>query len=130
LLPVDLLGNLTSIGTLFAFFLVSISTAVLRYTDPDLPRQFRIPGPEWLSGKVIPGLSAAASLGLMFSATTSAVLRVFIWLVLGLVIYASFGYWHSRVGSSNAEKIELQVTLTELPENIKENEKPQAKEIA
>ena len=93
LLPIDLLGNLTSIGTLFAFFMVSISVIVLRITQPDLPRVFKIPGPNWFSGYLIPGLSAASSIGLLFSSTSSAIIRVFIWMFIGLCIYGVYGYW-------------------------------------
>jgi APA family basic amino acid/polyamine antiporter len=105
ILPVDLLGNLTSIGTLFAFFLVSISVIVLRITQPDLPRLFRIPGPNWLGGFLIPAVSALASLGLMLSGTPTAILRVFVWLLLGLVIYGTFGYWNSKIGKAKVADI-------------------------
>ncbi|KAJ3334300.1 hypothetical protein HDU91_002762, partial [Kappamyces sp. JEL0680] len=95
LLPVDFLGNLTSIGTLFAFFLVSVSVIVLRMTQPDLPRRFLIPGgPVW-GGVVIPGMSAFFSLFLMAQAPLSSILRVVIWLAVGLLVYSFYGYRHS-----------------------------------
>lgn len=97
-LPVDFLGNLTSVGTLFAFFMVSVSVIVLRITSPGLPRLFKIPGPNWLGGFVIPGLSALASISLMASSTSTSILRVFLWMLVGLIIYGTFGYSHSRIG--------------------------------
>ncbi|KAJ1328607.1 hypothetical protein BSLG_010339 [Batrachochytrium salamandrivorans] len=98
LLPVDLLGNLTSVGTLSAFFLVSVSTLVLRITQPDLPRKFEIPGGFWFGGIIIPFLSAFFSAALFSQATVAAISRVFIWMAVGLVVYFSYGYHNSRVG--------------------------------
>ncbi|KAL2913942.1 hypothetical protein HK105_206533 [Polyrhizophydium stewartii] len=98
LLPVDLLGNLTSVGTLSAFFLVSVSTLVLRVTQPDLPRKFQIPGGFWFGGVIVPFLSAFFSAGLFSQATVASIARVFIWMAIGLVIYFSYGFWHSKVG--------------------------------
>ncbi|KAJ1342173.1 hypothetical protein BSLG_003248 [Batrachochytrium salamandrivorans] len=97
LLPVDLLGNLTSVGTLSAFFLVSVSTLVLRITQPDLPRKFEIPGGFWFGGIIIPFLSAFF-LCSFSQATVAAISRVFIWMAVGLVVYFSYGYHNSRVG--------------------------------
>ncbi|KAL2913948.1 hypothetical protein HK105_206539 [Polyrhizophydium stewartii] len=99
LLPVDLLGNLTSVGTLSAFFLVSVSTLVLRITQPDLPRKFQIPGGFWFGGVIVPFLSAFFSAGLFSQATVASIARVFIWMAIGLVIYFSYGFWHSKVGA-------------------------------
>jgi len=99
-LPVDVLGNLTSVGTLFAFFLVSLSVPVLRFTDPELPRAFQIPGPNWLGGYFIPGLSALCSITLIFQSTYFSIARIFVWMGIGLIIYGFFGYHNSRVGKS------------------------------
>ncbi|KAL2913941.1 hypothetical protein HK105_206532 [Polyrhizophydium stewartii] len=97
-LPADVLGNLASVGTLSAFFLVSVSTLVLRITQPDLPRKFQIPGGFWFGGMLIPFLSAFSAAGLFSQATIPAIIRVFAWMGVGLVVYFSFGFWHSRVG--------------------------------
>jgi APA family basic amino acid/polyamine antiporter len=99
LFPVDFLGHLTSIGTLLAFVIVSIDVMILRYTQPDLPRKFKIGGPEWFGGYFIPGLSALCSGTLIFTSTWSAVLRVAIWMALGLVIYLFYGYRHSKLAT-------------------------------
>ncbi|KAJ3319964.1 Cationic amino acid transporter-1 [Boothiomyces sp. JEL0866] len=99
LLPVDLLGNLTSVGTLFAFFLVSISVIVLRVTNPNLKRGFLIPGGKLVGGFVIPGLSATATLFLISQAAVSSIWRIIIWLAVGLVLYFGYGYHHSVIGN-------------------------------
>ncbi|KAH6574641.1 hypothetical protein BASA50_002678 [Batrachochytrium salamandrivorans] len=104
-LPVDLLGNLTSVGTLSAFFLVSVSTLVLRITEPDLPRAFQIPGGFWIGGMLIPFLSAVFSAGLFSQASVSSITRVFIWMGLGVLIYALYGYHHSVIGRQMAGKM-------------------------
>jgi APA family basic amino acid/polyamine antiporter len=97
LLPIDLLGNLTSVGTLFAFFFVSVSVMVLRFTHPNLERKFKIWGPNWFGGYVIPGLSAATCAFLIFTSTWASILRVLIWLAIGIVFYFLYGMNHSKL---------------------------------
>ena len=89
--PLSTLANLVSIGTLFAFVLVSIAVLVLRRTKPDLPRPFRVP-----FSPVVPGLSALACLYLMANLELETWWRFLAWLVAGLVVYAAYGYRHSR----------------------------------
>jgi len=91
LLPIDILGELTSIGTLFAFVLVSIGVMILRIKRPDLPRGFRVPGGPYL----VPILGALTSGALMYTATTHTILRLVAWMVLGLVFYYFYGRKHS-----------------------------------
>ena len=88
----EVLADLVSIGTLFAFVLVSIAVPVLRRTKPDLERKFRVP---W--SPVVPILSALACLYLMANLTVETWLRFLAWMVLGLVFYFSYGYRHSRM---------------------------------
>jgi APA family basic amino acid/polyamine antiporter len=90
--PIDVLGELVSIGTLFAFVVVAIGVIVLRRTRPDLPRPFRTPGVPWL-----PVGSALASFALMASLSTDTWVRLLIWMALGMVIYAVYGYRHSKL---------------------------------
>ncbi|KAH9264316.1 hypothetical protein BASA83_012208 [Batrachochytrium salamandrivorans] len=108
LFPIDLLANLASVGTLTAFFLVSVSTLVLRITEPDLPRAFQIPGGFWIGGMLIPFLSAAFSAALFSQASVSSISRVFIWMGLGLIIYALYGYHHSVVGKQMTKRMTLE----------------------
>ena len=82
--------DLTNIGTLFAFALVCVGVLVLRYTDPDRPRPFRVPfaWPVCLGG-------AAACLFVMKGLPPQAWVRFGWWLVIGLVIYVAYGYRNS-----------------------------------
>jgi APA family basic amino acid/polyamine antiporter len=87
--PIGVLGELVSIGTLFAFVIVSIGVIVLRRTRPDLPRPFRTPLVPWL-----PIASALVSLGLMAALPWATWERLLIWMTVGMVVY--FGYSRSR----------------------------------
>ena len=84
--------DLTNIGTLFAFMLVSIGVLVLRYKDPDRPRPFRVP----LVWPVC-ALSAAGCVYIMLGLPSAAWIRFGIWLVIGLGLYITYGYTHSRL---------------------------------
>ncbi|HZP46921.1 MAG TPA: amino acid permease [Vicinamibacterales bacterium] len=84
--------DLTNIGTLFAFMLVSIGVLVLRHTEPERPRPFRVP----LVWPVCV-LSAAGCVYIMFGLPQSAWERFGVWLVIGLVLYFSYGFSHSRL---------------------------------
>jgi APA family basic amino acid/polyamine antiporter len=84
--------DLTNIGTLFAFVLVSAGVIVLRRQEPDRARPFRAP---WVP--VTPLISIAACLYLMLQLPTVTWIRFGIWLVLGLVVYFFYGARHSRL---------------------------------
>jgi APA family basic amino acid/polyamine antiporter len=90
--PGDIVGDMTSIGTLFAFILVSIGVWVLRVRQPELPRPFRTP--------IVPVVSTGGVLacGLMiWGLGWPNWARLAVWLVIGLVLYFSYGRKHSRV---------------------------------
>jgi APA family basic amino acid/polyamine antiporter len=84
--------DLTNIGTLFAFMLVSIGVLVLRYKEPNRPRPFKVP----LVWPVCV-LSAAGCLFIMKGLPDSAWERFGIWLVIGLVLYFAYGFRHSEL---------------------------------
>jgi APA family basic amino acid/polyamine antiporter len=84
--------DLTNIGTLFAFMLVSIGVLVLRYREPDRPRPFRVPFP-WM----VCVLSAAGCAYIMLGLPQAAWERFGAWLVIGLALYFSYGFRNSRL---------------------------------
>ncbi len=87
--------ELTNIGTLFAFVLVSAGVIILRRTDPARPRPFRVPG-----SPVTPLISIVACLYLMLQLPGITWIRFFVWLAVGVVIYVLYGYRRSRLRSS------------------------------
>ncbi|KAJ2713414.1 hypothetical protein H4R19_002264 [Coemansia spiralis] len=97
-LPVDILGDMTSIGTLLAFILVNIGVIIMRYTHPDVPRTFIVPGGPFL----IPIPGAAVALVVLVLSDAPTIYRLFIWLGIGIIVYALYGYRKSRIG--NPEK--------------------------
>jgi basic amino acid/polyamine antiporter, APA family len=93
LLPIGLLGELVSIGTLLAFAIVCAGVLVLRYTEPDRPRPFRTP-----FVPVVPILGILACFYLMAGLPVDTWARLVIWMLLGLAIYFLYGRRHSRIG--------------------------------
>jgi APA family basic amino acid/polyamine antiporter len=97
LLPIDVLGQLVSIGTLLAFVLVCIGVVKLRRTAPDLERPFRTP---WVP--TVPILGAVICLAQMVGLPLQTWIRLVIWLAAGLAIY--FGYSRSRASIIRVER--------------------------
>ena len=93
--PLDLLADLTSMGTLIAFAAVCAGVLILRYKDPDRRRGFRCPG-----GPVLPILSIFFCGLLMAGLPIMTWVRFFLWLIIGLVVY----YFYSRKRSEFAPK--------------------------
>jgi len=92
LLPLTEIAKLVNIGTLFAFLIVNIGVIILRRTQPDLERGFRVP-----FVPVFPLIGAALCIYLMAQLELVTWARFAGWLVLGLVIYAVYGRTHSRL---------------------------------
>jgi APA family basic amino acid/polyamine antiporter len=90
--------DLTNIGTLFAFVLVSAGVIFLRRIDPQRPRPFRVP---WVP--LTPLISIVACVYLMVQLPGITWIRFGIWLVVGLVIYFTYGYTHSTLRRRTAE---------------------------
>ncbi|MCU7727357.1 amino acid permease [Actinoplanes sp. KI2] len=92
LVPLGTIVELVNIGTLFAFVLVNIGVIILRRTRPEMPRPYRVP---WVP--VLPILGVAFAVYLMTDLPALTWLRFGIWLAVGLLIYAVYGYRNSRV---------------------------------
>jgi len=86
------LADLSNIGTLFAFLLVAIAVLVLRKTQPDRQRGFRVPFVPY-----VPILSIVTCLILMASLTLENWIRFFVWMVIGLVVYLLYSREHSTL---------------------------------
>jgi basic amino acid/polyamine antiporter, APA family len=102
LVPLAALAEMVSIGTLFAFTIVSIAVPILRRTKPELPRPFRTP-----LSPVLPVLSALLCLALMTNLAIETWLRFVVWLVLGFAIYFLYGARRSQVGRRTARDEDL-----------------------
>jgi basic amino acid/polyamine antiporter, APA family len=93
LVPLSTLVNLVSIGTLFAFALVSIAVLYLRRTDPDRPRRFRTP-----LVPVVPVLSVLGTIYLATKLDGDTWLRFVVWMLIGFVIYFTYSRRASVIG--------------------------------
>jgi basic amino acid/polyamine antiporter, APA family len=100
ILPINILGELVSIGTLLAFTIVCISIIVLRKTRPDLPRPFRTP---WVP--VVPILGAAICLTQMIALPIDTWLRLIVWMALGFLIYFLYGMKRSKLNKPKEETL-------------------------
>ena len=89
-IPARVVGEMTSIGTLFAFILVCIGVLVMRKTQPDAPRAFRTP---WVP--LVPILGVLTCLFMMVFLPFDTWLRLFVWLAIGFVIYFGYSKKHS-----------------------------------
>jgi len=92
LLPISSLGNMTSIGTLLAFVIVSIAVMVMRRTNPDLPRPYRTP-----LVPLVPILAILVCLAMMVSLDSLTWYRLVVWLAIGLAIYFGYSRYHSHL---------------------------------
>jgi basic amino acid/polyamine antiporter, APA family len=91
LVPIDVLGELVSIGTLLAFTIVCAGVLVLRRTHPQIERPFRVP-----HVNVIAGLGLLSALGLMATLPIDTWIRLAIWLVIGLTIFFTYARSHTK----------------------------------
>jgi APA family basic amino acid/polyamine antiporter len=97
LLPIGILGELVSIGTLVAFIVVCLGVLVLRYTRPDLQRPFRV---KWVW--------FTAPMGVLFCSVMAGFLpgatwiRLLLWSAIGIAVYFAYGYKNSRLREPQA----------------------------
>jgi APA family basic amino acid/polyamine antiporter len=96
--PIDLLGQLVSIGTLLAFVIVCFGIMVLRYKRPNIPRPFRTP-----LVPVVPILGILICTYMMTSLPVDTWLRLVVWMAIGLLIYFFYSIRHSHVASQPLE---------------------------
>jgi APA family basic amino acid/polyamine antiporter len=92
--PIHVLGELVSIGTLLAFVIVCAGIWVMRVKHPDMHRPFRCPGVPF-----VPLMGILVSLGMMASLPGETWIRLFVWLGIGMAVYLGYGIRHSRVQS-------------------------------
>jgi APA family basic amino acid/polyamine antiporter len=90
--PGDIVGDMTSIGTLFAFVLVCVGVWVLRVRNPDAPRQFKTP-----LVPLVPILGIIVNSAMIFGLGWPNWLRLAVWLAVGMVIYFAYGQFHSKL---------------------------------
>jgi APA family basic amino acid/polyamine antiporter len=99
--PDDVVGDMTSIGTLFAFILVSAGVWILRRTNPDMPRQFKTP-----LVPLVPILGIVVCGLMIFGLGWPNWLRLLIWMLIGMVIYFGYSRKHSKLAKESEEERE------------------------
>ena len=92
--PGDIVGDMTSIGTLFAFILVCAGIIILRKTDPDLPRQFKTPLVPF-----VPILGILVCAAMIYGLGWTNWTRLGVWLAIGFVIYFGYSKRHSKLNN-------------------------------
>ncbi|NBO63928.1 MAG: amino acid permease [Acidobacteria bacterium] len=107
LVPISLLGELVSIGTLFAFVIVGTGIIILRRTNPDMHRPFKVPFSPY-----VPILTVFTAAYLMNSLPLDTWIRLILWMSCGLVIYFAYGYKHSKLNGSSAASGSVPVGYT------------------
>src|SRR5437899_2882924 len=103
-IPEDIVGEMTSIGTLFAFILVCAGVWILRVRRPDLPRKFKVAALPLVS---ILGIFVCGAMIYGLGWTNWA--RLGVWLVIGLILYFSYGRRHSRLQRESGVAVKASV---------------------
>ncbi len=102
--PARVVGEMTSIGTLFAFILVCVGVWVMRNKMPDLPRAFKTP-----LVPLVPILGIATCLFMMVFLPMDTWIRLLVWMLIGLDIYLVYGAKHSHLGNGTSERKGMRV---------------------
>src|SRR5678809_1133888 len=97
-IPEDIVGEMTSIGTLFAFMLVCAGVWILRSSRPDLERAFRVP-----AVPIVSTLGIIVCGAMIYGLGWTNWMRLLVWLVIGLIFYFSYGKYHSRISAPPPE---------------------------
>jgi APA family basic amino acid/polyamine antiporter len=90
--PIRVVGEMTSIGTLLAFVIVCAGVWIMRYTMPDAPRAFKTP---WVP--FVPIMGIITCVGMMLFLPGDTWIRLIVWMAIGMIIYYAYGKKHSRV---------------------------------
>jgi APA family basic amino acid/polyamine antiporter len=96
--PADVTGEMTSIGTLFAFILVCAGIWIMRVRSPELERGFRVP-----AAPIICSLGIITCGAMIYGLGWTNWLRLIGWLVVGLIFYFGYGKNHSRIAAPPPE---------------------------
>ena len=107
LLPINSVAELTNIGILLAFIVVSVAVVVLRYRRPDLPRSFRLPGMP-----IVPAIGVAFSVWLITQLQPITWIRFAIWFVVGLVIYFAYSRRNSLLARADSAEFASETSDT------------------
>ena len=97
-IPGDIVGDMTSIGTLFAFILVCVSVIVLRKTEPDMKREFKTP-----LVPLVPILGIIVCLAMIYGLGWTNWLRLIGWLAIGFIVYFGYSKKNSRLNNPDKE---------------------------
>jgi APA family basic amino acid/polyamine antiporter len=105
--PASITGEMTSIGTLFAFALVCLGVWIIRVRRPDLERGFRVPAVPLVSS-----LGIITCTAMIYGLGYTNWIRLLAWMAVGLVIYFCYGRHHSKVGAPHPPKLPAGIDLT------------------
>lgn len=97
--PASIAGEMTSIGTLFAFALVCLGVIVVRRTQPNAPRSFKTPFVPW-----VPAAGVLCCVSMMLFLPADTWIRLVMWMLIGLDIYSSYGITHSTIGGGSKQR--------------------------
>jgi APA family basic amino acid/polyamine antiporter len=101
-IPISIAGELTSIGTLFAFAVVSAGVLVMRITQPEVERPFKAPFIYFTAP-----MGVLSAVGLMATLPGDTWIRLVVWMAIGLVIYLVYGAHHSVLGGGKVSSESL-----------------------
>ncbi len=99
IIPPDIAGEMTSIGTLFAFALVCLGVIVVRRTQPNAPRGFKTPLVPW-----IPAAGLICCVAMMLFLPADTWIRLVVWMLIGIDIYSFYGIRHSTLGGGSVRR--------------------------
>lgn len=97
--PASVAGEMTSIGTLFAFALVCLGVIVVRRTQPNVPRGFKTPFVPW-----VPAAGVVCCVSMMLFLPADTWIRLVMWMLIGLDVYSTYGVRHSVSGNGTMRR--------------------------